>query len=136
VWLSGMGQEVSAIRNLGVPVMVFGPVPKPPFDVPGCLSAHLISATDCSVPIGVGLNASGISAESQVVSQNGGTYLDTRPWFCTKTTCGVMVDNLLVYRDDNHITQSYASFLTPAVKPWLQRAMAGAPPPHNGRVQQ
>jgi hypothetical protein len=80
----------------------------------------------CSVPIGVGLNASGISAESQVVSQNGGTYLDTRPWFCTKTTCGVMVDNLLVYRDDNHITQSYASFLTPAVKPWLQRAMAGA----------
>ena len=39
-----------------------------------------------------------------------------------------MVDNLVVYRDDNHITQTYASFLAPAVEPVLQRAMSGLPP--------
>jgi hypothetical protein len=29
--------------------------------------------------------------------------------------------------DDNHLTQAYASFLTPAVAPALQRADAGEP---------
>jgi hypothetical protein len=43
--------------------------------------------------------------------------VDTQPWFCTVSTCAVMVDNLLVYRDDNHITAVYANFLTSVVGP-------------------
>ncbi len=127
VWLSGLGQEVSAIRQLGAQVMVFGPIPKPPFDVPGCLSAHLTDATACTVPLAVGINASGMAAEKSVVTQNGGSYVDTVPWFCTASTCAVMVDNLVVYRDDNHLTQTYASFLTPVIEPELKLAMAGPP---------
>ncbi len=127
VWLSGLGQEVSAIRNLGSQVLVIGPVPKPPFDVPGCLSAHLTSASACNVPIGVGFNLSGIQAEQTVVTDNGGSYVDTQRWFCTTTSCATMVDNLVVYRDDNHLTAEYASFLTPALEPALQRALAGPP---------
>jgi peptidoglycan/LPS O-acetylase OafA/YrhL len=127
VWLRGLGQEVAAIRATGAQVMVFGPVPKPPFDVPGCLSANLTNATACTVPVGVGLNEGGIAAETTAVTSNGGTYVDTQPWFCTLTTCAVMVDNLLVYRDDNHITAEYASFLTPVVGPAMERALAGQP---------
>ena len=127
VWLSGLGQEVGAIRQLGAQVMVFGPIPKPPFDVPGCLSAHLTDATACTVPLGVGINASGMAAEKSVVTQNGGSYVDTEPWFCTTSTCAVMVDNLVVYRDDNHLTQTYASFLTPVVESEWKLAMAGPP---------
>jgi peptidoglycan/LPS O-acetylase OafA/YrhL len=127
VWLTGLGQEVSAIRGLGSQVLVFGPVPKPPFDVPGCLSAHLTSATACTVPIGVGLNQSGIAAETSAVQDSGGSYVDTQPWFCTTTTCAVMVDNLVVFRDDNHLTAAYAAFLTPVVEPVMERAMAGQP---------
>jgi peptidoglycan/LPS O-acetylase OafA/YrhL len=127
VWLSGLGQEVSAVRNLGAEVMVLGPVPKPPFDVPGCLSTHLTDATSCTVPLGVGLDESGMAAEDSAVSKNGGTYLDTQPWFCTLSTCAVVVDNLVVYRDDNHLTQAYASFLAPVMGPAMQRALAGQP---------
>ena len=135
VWLSGLGQEIGDIRSLGAQVMVFGPVPKPPFDVPGCLSTHLTNAPACTVPLAVGLSANGIAAESRVTTQNGATYVDTQPWFCTNTTCAVIVDNLLVYRDDNHLTQSYAAFLTPVVQPWMQRAIAGAPQYYYGRLQ-
>ena len=127
VWLSGLGQEVGAIRRLGAQVMVIGPVPKPPFDVPGCLSTHLRDATACTVPVGVGIDPAGLAAEQSVVDKDGGNYVDTRPWFCTSSTCAVMVDDLLVYRDDNHLTQAYASFLAPAVDPAMQRAMAGQP---------
>ena len=127
VWLSGLGQEVGDIRSLGAHVVVFGPVPKPPFDVPGCLSAHLTDATACTVPVDVGLNVPGMAAEMLAVTKSGGTYVDTQPWFCTLSTCAVMVDNLVVYRDDNHLTQAYASFLAPVVEPLLQRAIAGEP---------
>jgi peptidoglycan/LPS O-acetylase OafA/YrhL len=127
VWLSGLGQEVSAIRATGAQVMVFGPVPKPPFDVPGCLSANLTNATACNVPVTVGLNEGGIASETTVVTGNGGTYVDTQPWFCTPSTCTVMVDDLLVYRDDNHLTAAYAAFLTSVVGPAMQRAAAGQP---------
>ena len=127
VWLSGLGQEVGDIRSLGAQVVVFGPVPKPPFDVPGCLSAHLTDATACTVPVDVGLDVPGMAAEMLAVTKSGGTYVDTQPWFCTLSTCAVMVDNLVVYRDDNHLTQAYASFLAPVVEPLLQRAIAGEP---------
>lgn len=33
-------------------------------------------------------------------------YIDTRPWFCAGNMCTFIVDNLLVYRDDNHITDT------------------------------
>jgi len=124
VWLSGLGQEVSAIRDTGAQVMVMGPIPKPPFDVPGCLSAHLTDASACSVPLSTGIDSAGMAAERAVVERNGGTYVDTEPWLCAGPSCAVMVDNLVVYRDDNHLTQAYAQFLAAVVGPTMQEALA------------
>jgi peptidoglycan/LPS O-acetylase OafA/YrhL len=114
-WLSGLSEMVESIRRLGSQVLVIGPVPKPPFDVPGCLSVHLTSARACTVPLAGGINGPGQSAEISAVTAAGGRYLVTQPWFCTSVTCAVMVDNLLVYRDDNHLTATYAAYLAPAM---------------------
>jgi peptidoglycan/LPS O-acetylase OafA/YrhL len=127
VWLSGLGQEVGAIRSTGAQVMVMGPIPKPPFDVPGCLSAHLTDASACTVPLSTGIDSNGMAAERAIVERNGGTYVDTEPWLCAGSSCVVMVDNLVVYRDDNHLTQTYAGFLAPVVGPTMQEALAGKP---------
>jgi peptidoglycan/LPS O-acetylase OafA/YrhL len=125
VWLSGLSQEVRAIRSIGAQVMVMGPVPKPPFDVPGCLSAHLSDATACTVPLSSAIDTGGMTEERTAVERTGGTYVDTEPWLCAESWCPVMVDNLVVYRDDNHLTQAYATFLAPVVGPSMQRALAG-----------
>ncbi|HLM95449.1 MAG TPA: acyltransferase family protein [Acidimicrobiales bacterium] len=122
-WLQGLSQMVSSIRQLGPRVLVIGPVPKPPFSVPGCLSVHLTSAAACTVPLSQGLNVPGKLAEEHAVAAAGGSYLDPDPWFCTPDTCAVMVDNLLAYRDDNHITATYASYLAPAVTDELGRVL-------------
>ena len=108
--------------------MVFGPIPKPPFDVPGCLSANLTDATACTVPARRGHQRRRVSRREVAVGPRAGAATSTpQPWFCTTSTCAVMVDNLVVYRDDNHLTQTYASFLTPVVEPELELAMAGRP---------
>jgi peptidoglycan/LPS O-acetylase OafA/YrhL len=127
-WLKGLSAMVSAIRHLGPKVLVIGPVPKPPFDVPGCLSVHLTSATACTVPLIEGTNVPGRSAEEIAVATAGGSYLDPSSWFCTTTRCAVVVDNLLVYRDDNHITATYASYLAPAVTDELGVVLGAQPP--------
>jgi len=133
-WLQGLSTMVSDIRQLGSKVLVIGPIPKPPFNSPGCLSVHLTSATACTVPLSQGLDVPGKLAEERVVAAAGGSYLDPDPWFCSATTCAVMVGNLLVYRDDNHVTATYAAYLAPAVVDELGLVLNDASPtltPHS-----
>jgi hypothetical protein len=126
-WLQGLDAMVTAIRRLGPQVLVIGPVPKPPFIVPDCLSTHLTSATACTTPLSVGVNDPGMASEQATVTSAGGLYLDVQPWFCASTTCAAMVGNLLVYRDDNHITATYAAYLGPAMTDELAVALGARP---------
>jgi peptidoglycan/LPS O-acetylase OafA/YrhL len=123
-WLQGMAQMVATIRQMGARVVVVGPVPKPPFNVPDCLSAHLGDAVACTEPVSTEINDAGMAAERSAVTAAGGTYVDVQPWFCTVTRCAVIVGNIEMWRDDNHISPEYSSFLGPAMSAELQAVMA------------
>ncbi len=114
-WLSGLAQTVRQLRAGGARVLVFGPIAKPAGDVPDCLSTHLDDARACSVPTGAAINYLGSTAEALAVQKAGGDYVPTAPWVCTKDTCPVIAGNLLMYRDDNHLTATYAKWLEPVV---------------------
>lgn len=133
-WLSGLAATVTASRSDGARVLVLGSVPSPPTDIPDCLSAAIDNVPSCRFsPIGqrvsggglVGVDQSGDRAEDAAVTSAGGLYLDVVPWFCTASTCDVVVDNLLVYRDNSHITATYATYLAPLVGDGIQAALAG-----------
>jgi peptidoglycan/LPS O-acetylase OafA/YrhL len=124
-WLTALATTVAEIRQTGAEVIVMGPVPKPG-NVPDCLSAHLTNAAACTVSPQAAINSPGLDAERDAVAGARGTYVDTRPWFCSTTTCAVIVDNLLVFRDDNHVTTRYAAFVAPAVGAEMDLATKGA----------
>jgi hypothetical protein len=84
-------------------------------DVPDCLSRHLRRAVACTQPLAAAVNAHGVRAERQAVLRSGGRYVDVTPWVCTRSTCAVVVGNLLAYRDDNHLSTSYSTWLSPLV---------------------
>ncbi len=123
-WLQGLAEMVTTIRQTGAKVMVIGPVPKPPFNVPDCLSAHLSDAVACTEPVSTEINDAGMAAERSYVTAAGGTYLDVQPWFCTATRCAVILGNIEMWRDDNHISPEYSTFLGPAMSAQLQAVMA------------
>jgi peptidoglycan/LPS O-acetylase OafA/YrhL len=127
-WLDAFSQMVTMLRGIGARVLVMGPVPKPPFIVPDCLSAHLDDSAACDTPLSVGINQAGMAAERAAVTSAGGNYFDVQPWFCAGGTCAAIVDNLEVWRDDNHITATYASFLGPALSAELALVMAEPAP--------
>jgi hypothetical protein len=94
-------------------VVVLGPTPLPRLDVPDCLSRHPDDATRCTTRRSAALDQAGIAAERDVVTRAGGHYIDVGDWLCTPIVCPVVVGNLLVYRDDNHLTTAYPRWLAP-----------------------
>ncbi|WP_041834335.1 acyltransferase family protein [Actinoplanes sp. N902-109] len=43
----------------------------------------------------------------------GARVIDPTSWFCTPTTCPAIVGNVLVYRDQHHVTTAYSRLLAP-----------------------
>ncbi|HEY5273910.1 MAG TPA: acyltransferase family protein [Acidimicrobiales bacterium] len=131
-WMDGLSQMISQIRALGSQVLVMGPVPKPTFTVAGCLSENLANAQNCASARDSAVDIKGMRQEENTVVSAGGTYVNTLFWFCSaQSTCPPIVDGVLVYRDDNHITATYASFLTTPVEAALDLAEQGIPDPNS-----
>jgi peptidoglycan/LPS O-acetylase OafA/YrhL len=126
-WLSGLANMITTIeRETGARVVVMGDDPYPQQSTPDCLSQHLAEAGACVIPKHYPFyNPGGIPQEEGVAHSTGAGYVDTDPWFCTASACAVVVGNVLVYRDDNHITATYADWLTPAVGARLALATDG-----------
>jgi peptidoglycan/LPS O-acetylase OafA/YrhL len=122
-WLSGLERSVRTLRSSGARVLVLGSIDSPDWVVPDCLSAHLDDVGACNVtprdthdgPGLVGYDNAGIIAERTAVVRGGGSFVDVKPWFCANTTCPVIVDNVLVFRDNSHITVQYAEYLAPLI---------------------
>jgi hypothetical protein len=114
-WIAGLRDMVRRLRVTGARVVVVGPTPKPDADVPDCLSQHLRNAVACTTPLAQAVNFQGVRAEHAAVVSAGGAYVDVTPWICTRSTCAAVVGNLLVYRDDNHLSAAYAAWLSPAM---------------------
>ena len=132
-WMQGLSSMMATLRATGARVVLMGDVPYPQSGlVPNCLSAHLTTATACTMPKQYPyFNPSGVGQEEAAAAAAGAGYIDTQPWFCAGTSCAVIVDNLLVYRDDNHITATYALWLTPVIGADLEEqtdGLFGTPP--------
>ncbi|MBO0732567.1 MAG: hypothetical protein J2P57_25125, partial [Acidimicrobiaceae bacterium] len=135
-WLGGQAAVIRELRQSGARVVTLGPVPAPFTNVPVCLSAHLTSVPGCDIPdrkarpyMPPGYNEVGLAAERRTVAEAGGLFVDVQPWFCTATTCPVIVDNLLVFRDASHITIPYATYVAPLMTLELQLALRSSTAP-------
>ncbi len=127
-WLSGLDEMITTVeRDTGARVVLLGDDPYPQQSVPDCLSQHLDDTPACAIPKHYPYyNPGGIAEEEAVAASTGAGYVDTDPWFCISSTCSVIMGNVLIYRDDNHITATYANWLTPVIGAHLNAATDGA----------
>ncbi|MGL4178379.1 MAG: SGNH hydrolase domain-containing protein, partial [Dermatophilaceae bacterium] len=113
-WASGVGTTVRSLAAGGSRVAVLEDVPFPGRDIPKCLAAHLDRATSCTTPVDQAMSDLARRAGTrEQAAAAGATVIDPTPWFCTSTTCAVIVGNTLVHRDNSHVTASYARALIP-----------------------
>ena len=65
-----------------------------------------------------------MAIERNATKAGGGQYADLTELFCDADRCPVIVGNILVYPDSQHITLEYARLLASAIGALTERALA------------
>jgi len=98
------------LRTAAGRVAVVGDPPRPPFDVPDCVSGSLRVLQRCA------FEAAPALARSRVVMEAAGRVqgvrlLDASGRFCMGERCPAVIGDVLVYRNSGHVTATYAETL-------------------------
>lgn len=113
------------LKEISSRVVFLEDVPTPPNFVPSCLLRNRKAVNRCTFsPTGSAIPELRES-EKRAALATGIAYVPTYNWFCTEQRCAVLVGDLLLYADDNHITNEaaryFAPFLEASLVPLLQR---------------
>jgi peptidoglycan/LPS O-acetylase OafA/YrhL len=125
-WAAGAEATMRRLAAVAPHIVVIGDNPTSPTDPPACLSGHIDDASECATPREDAARADRISGELAAADAHGATFVDTTDWFCTPRTCPAVVGDLLVLRDETHITPPMAEFLTPLLDAALAPVLAAA----------
>ena len=86
-----------------------------------CL-AKTTNPLDCAIPRDEGVSPT-IPWETTPNIPNNVFFADLTDYFCDEEICPPVIGNVVIYRDNNHITATYAKTLAPALKAPLESAL-------------
>jgi peptidoglycan/LPS O-acetylase OafA/YrhL len=110
LWGDGMAAGVSSLRRVSDRVVVLRDTPHAPYDIPACISWDPSASTRCDFP----RTRDGHSDDAEVLAERQAgvprfAYSDPAPVVCPKAMCRAVVNGVIVYRDDNHLTAAFAA---------------------------
>jgi hypothetical protein len=124
-WAAGADATMARLAAVAPRLVVIGDNPVSAEDPPACLSAHVDDASACATPRAEAVRPDRISGELVAARAHDATFIDTTDWFCTPVRCPAVVGDLLVLRDETHLTPPMAEFLTPLLDAALEPVFAG-----------
>ena len=88
--------------------------PAPEFDVPVCLSAHIRDVTQCATPRATAYTWRHRTLEVTATKATPKTTLvDLSTAICPYDPCPAVYNGMIVYRDNFHLTATFAAYLAP-----------------------
>ncbi len=95
-------------------------IPTPGTDLPGCVAEHLDDVGACAYDRSDAYRyPDRHTATAEAVRNAKVALVDPAGWLCTTSRCPAVVGNVLVYRNESHITVPYSRWLAPALAPVL-----------------
>ncbi len=95
-------------------------------DAPACLSRNRGDVRPCAVPRSM-LTWGGVPEREKAAAKVAdAALLDFSRVLCDRSSCPVAADGFIRYRDDHHLTASFARSLAPVLDKALQRVLAAA----------
>lgn len=79
-----------------------------------CLARQRNTLGDCAAP-GAERSIAAIGAVRAAAEESGATYISTGDWFCLDDYCPTVLGEMLPYRDQNHVSDTYARYLTEVI---------------------
>ena len=112
-WRRGLDVTVAAIRDSTTQLLLLGDTPTPRGDVPSCVAGHLRDVTACTASRSRAVKDARLAVEADIAVAHHAVAIATGDWLCTATTCPVIIGDLLMYRDDSHLTATASLWLAP-----------------------
>jgi hypothetical protein len=98
-------------------------VPGSAYDVPACLARNRSDVTECATPRRLAANARHALLEETATEISGATLVDMTDRICTPEVCPAVIDRMITYRDNQHLTATFARSLAPVLQARLQHLM-------------
>jgi peptidoglycan/LPS O-acetylase OafA/YrhL len=120
-WPLAWGALFGALRVAAARVVLMADTPLMDRNPLDCLTAHGTDITACDEEVGDTQRHPEWRAGMRYAARRSGVpVLDPTPWLCS-LRCPLVVGDLLVYRDTNHLTSAYAESLSPLLELNLPR---------------
>ncbi len=124
---SGISGLVAGVRPYARHVVVIGDPPARRFQPVDCLLARGATLAKCTWTLTADQIAVYQDAE-RAAAHGGAAFLDTIGWFCFEKQCPTVVGRTVTYRENDHISQSYATELRGLFRSAFLRAVAATTP--------
>ncbi len=113
----GYERVLARLAVTGARIIALKDLPKAPHDMTDCVAANMGDLKQCAFDqFGAEPDHFDVRAARRV---DGVEPVDLSPAICAKGTCYGVIRNALVYRDNDHITWTFARTLAP----WLEREL-------------
>jgi peptidoglycan/LPS O-acetylase OafA/YrhL len=103
------------------PVAILADTPAAAIDIPVCLSAHLEDITRCATSRLAAFGRQHLIRERVAAKAANATLIDLSDAICPGDPCQAVVRGMIVYRDDHHLTATFAASLAPLLESRLPR---------------
>lgn len=120
--------ETLALLPRGVRVVLLGEIVRPRVDVPECLLAHRRMSA-CTTRRARGTKPGWAAGEQAVAATAGIRWATLAGVVCPYDPCPVVSDRMLVWRDNSHLTRTFARSAWRAVARIVADGLAAPPPP-------
>lgn len=117
-WAEATRRGIERLTPRAVPTVLIGDTPTTRQDTTACLSQHVDDIQVCSYPRKDAYldgfdTVPRYRALQKLAKQEGYGYVDTLNFFCNYAYCPAVVGNMVVHRDEGHVTNTYARWLAP-----------------------
>lgn len=119
-WGYALKITTSQLKATGTRLAYLNDTPTPKGNVPDCLSAHPRATQGCVQATDKAAESGRRTAMAQAAAGDGVTLINPTPWFCSPRICPAVVGNILVYRDESHVTGAYIRLLAPLLSEQLK----------------
>jgi|tagenome__1003787_1003787.scaffolds.fasta_scaffold20782693_2 hypothetical protein len=115
-WQDGWTAIFSFLRGAAGHVVLVSDVPTLRVRAPACALKHQSDIRRCNTKRSAAIRLPAVKAQEIAIARREHVdVIDPVSWFCTRTTCPVIVHHIVVYRDYAHMTPPWSRFIAPVL---------------------